>query len=180
MGTVRIPLRSRKYPGLFAIIDEADYPLVSGYRWVPAIRNKTTYAIADKPSSNGKRQSVLMHRLLTDVPADRDVDHINENGLDNRRENLRVATKGQNAANAGLKASNTSGYRGVSFNKNAGKWQAYLKHDRTRIHLGLWLTAEDAARAFDAKAIEIWGEFARLNLQPTPSTIGRANNVASP
>ena len=89
------------------------------------------------------------------------VDHINQDPLDNRRQNLRLATRSQNAANLGPYANNTSGYKGVDFNR--GKWRARITQDGVRYFLGTFDTAEDAARAYDQKALELFGEFASLN-----------------
>ena len=108
-----------------------------------------------------------MHRVVLQRvvgrPLTRDdiVDHINHNGLDNRRPNLRLATRSQNAANLGPYANNTSGYKGVDFNR--GKWRARIREGGVRYFLGYFETAEDAARAYDTKAHELFGEFASLN-----------------
>lgn len=92
-----------------------------------------------------------------------EVDHINRNRLDNRWDNLRDASRSQNIANVGLLSSNTSGFKGVSYNKLTGKWEAYIRAERRRFHLGLHLTPEEAAAAYDAAAIRFFGEFAMTN-----------------
>ena len=89
------------------------------------------------------------------------VDHINHDPLDNHRHNLRLATRSQNAANVGPYANNTSGYKGVDFNQ--GKWRARITQHGKRHFLGTFDTAEEAARAYDSKALELFGEFASLN-----------------
>jgi hypothetical protein len=94
-----------------------------------------------------------------------EIDHVNGDGLDNRRENLRVATHAQNASNRGVRVNNTSGFKGVHANHSGrGKqWFAYITTNYKRQHLGMFGTAEEAARAYDAAAVRLHGEFARLN-----------------
>jgi hypothetical protein len=95
------------------------------------------------------------------------IDHKNGNGLDNRKENLRMASTAENARNLNKKSSNnTSGYRGVSFSKRHKNkpWMGRIKFNGKLIHLGYFFTAEEAAKAFDKKAVELFGEFCgRLN-----------------
>lgn len=99
---------------------------------------------------------------------EREIDH--ENGIpgDDRLDNLRPATPGQNQANRGLLASNTSGFRGVSFHRRTGRWRASICVDRRQVHLGHFATPEAAAVAYDAAAREHFGEFARLNFGVEP------------
>lgn len=103
-----------------------------------------------------------MHRLLTGWPS---TDHINSNGLDNRRANLRPVVGNQNHHNVKLRRDNWSGFKGVG--QRAGRWRAQIRVEGTPRHLGYFDTAEEAARAYDTAAREIAGEFARLNF-PRP------------
>ena len=93
-------------------------------------------------------------------------DHINNNGLDNRKENLREATSSQNAANSRSK-NNTSRYKGVrklpDIKSGSRQWQARVKHNYREIHVGCFHTEEEAALAYNEKAVELWGEHAHLN-----------------
>jgi hypothetical protein len=105
-----------------------------------------------------------LHRLLLNAPPELQVDHINGDGLDNRRSNLRLATGSQNQGNSRKRRDGvTSQYRGVSWNKRAGKWQALLRREGKLQYLGYFSDEEAAARAYDAAALEQWGSFARLN-----------------
>lgn len=92
-----------------------------------------------------------------------EIDHINRDKLDNRLCNLREASRSQNNANIGLPAHNTSGFKGVSYFKQTGKWTAYITRDGKRRHLGTYTTAEAAAAAYDQAAIALFGRFARTN-----------------
>jgi hypothetical protein len=103
-----------------------------------------------------------MHRLILD-PGTAEVDHINGDTLDNRRCNLRLATHAQNMCNNRMRSHNTSGYRGVFWYAERRKWGALIVARRKRKFLGLYADAVDAARAYDAAAIELHGEFASLN-----------------
>lgn len=89
-------------------------------------------------------------------------DHENCNTLDNRRRNLRIATNSQNGANRERLSNNTSGYKGVSWDKRRRKWHAYIYFNKKQIHLGFFDTAEQAYEAYCAAAIRLHGEFARL------------------
>src|SRR5689334_18791091 len=128
--------------GHTVLIDPEDWPRVRPYRWRAYNFNGIWYATTTIAAT-----TVYMHRLVMDSPDDREVDHRNGNGLDNRRgTNLRLATHAQNLANQRLSARNTSGYRGVSFAKRratyARPWEAQIKHLGKKIGLGYFKTAE--------------------------------------
>jgi hypothetical protein len=112
---------------------------------------------------DGRR--VQMHRLIMGLADDDliEVDHINHDGLDNRRANLRGATQTQNLANM-RKTRGSSQYKGVSWAKRAKRWRAHIKTDGKERHLGQFLSGEEAVRAYSAAAREAWGEFANLNV----------------
>lgn len=137
------------------IVDEEDIPLVSQYTWYVNIYGKQLYAV----TSTG----LLMHRLIMDAKMCQIIDHINGNGLDNRRENLRICTHSQNHQNQ-HNVSGASQYKGVCLSKSGKKWRAYIYDNGKRIHLGYFFTERAAARAYDNKAKKLFGEFAKLNL----------------
>lgn len=150
-GVLAVPLTR----GLFALIDEADARLVDRLRW-HAYWNGTRFYAARNAQG---RKTLLMHRVLLAAASGLLVDHANGDGLDNRRANIRLATKAQNAHNAKTQSNNTSGFRGVSWHRRAGRWMA--RADTT--YLGLFDSPEAAARAHDTFIIAARGVFARPN-----------------
>lgn len=105
--------------------------------------------------------SGFMHRIVMDAPDGMDVDHISGSLMDCRRSNLRICTRGQN--NMNRKVDNKTGFKGVYWHGVAQKWAARIMFERKSYHLGLHTTPEDAAKAYDMKAKELFGKFARLN-----------------
>lgn len=104
-----------------------------------------------------------MHRLITGAGAGQQVDHINGNKLDNRRSNLRLCTQSENMRNRGATALNTSGFKGVHWSANDRKWRAGIKVEGKRIFLGLYLSKEEAAEAYNRAAESLHGLFASKN-----------------
>lgn len=152
MDGVRIPLTR----GLFALVDPADAGRVNRYKWC-AGESKGAYYAKRGDYSGGKHRTVRMHTFIVGAGPGVDVDHIDGDGLNNRRGNLRICRHIENTANQRKPSSNTSGYKGVYF--LGGKWAAKI---RTR-YLGLFDTAQEAACAYDTEARRVFGEFARLN-----------------
>lgn len=142
-----------KVSNTVAIVDDQDYDLVVQYRWW---LTKQGYAYTQK-SLGGVRTTTLMHRLITEPGGAEEVDHKNLDKLDNRRRNLRLCTRSQNNANR----ASSKAYKGVRWSKNA--WQAEIKKDRKYVYIGRFKTAELAARKYDEKAFELFGEFAYTN-----------------
>lgn len=157
----------RKIPltrGLFAIVDPEDYRRLSRFRWHAHIGTSTFYAVRHRPGSC--RKLIWMHRAILNVPAHLLVDHINGNGLDNRKSNLRPATKSQNCRNKRLGRTNTSSkYRGVHWHSRAGKWQASIRVNRKSIHLGYFHDELKAARAYDEASRKYHKNFGKPNFK---------------
>jgi hypothetical protein len=149
-----------------ALIDERDIEALGGQGWSVQWSTRSTMRYATRIDyADGKKKRIYLHRVIASrmgLGAGM-VDHINRNGMDCRRENLRTATKGQNMANGTKRRNNTSGFKGVVW--SAGKWVARIKNDGKMYYLGRFVDAADAARAYDAKATEVHGEFACLNFQ---------------
>jgi len=186
----RIPLTQGKY----AIVDPQDYPRLSKYKWYASRNKHTFYAVRNRWSKNySSKLKVKMHReilenlslasttqnpvlspvegsKLTTQNCHRNIcdgfviDHINHNGLDNRNANLRLATFAQNARNS-RRRRNRSGYKGVCFTKDKGKYRAVIWHDNTRIHLGYFDSSISAALEYDRAAKKYHGDFAVLNFE---------------
>jgi hypothetical protein len=108
-------------------------------------------------------QGVSLARVILGVEEHLVPDHKDGNPLNCQRDNLRIATRQQNSCNQKIRSTNTSGYKGVSWHSRRYKWQAYIMVNYKRVYLGLFGTAEDAAKAYNEKAKELHGEFARLN-----------------
>jgi hypothetical protein len=146
------------------LIDDEDYELISQYTWNAFPCKRTTYARTNSSRKLGKRHTVLLHRLIMNAPEGYEVDHINGNGLDNRKENLRVCTKSGNMRNKQANISHKSSkYKGVSLHRQANKWRVRLSCNGTYIHVGLFSNEEEAAKAYDKVALEYFGEFAKTN-----------------
>jgi hypothetical protein len=105
-----------------------------------------------------------MHRQIIGANATFEVDHINNNSLDNRRENLRVCTRQQNMFNCSKRSGTSSKYKGVHFHRKANKWQATISVDHKIIYLGLYSTEMEACLVRDRAAVKYHGDFAKLNI----------------
>ncbi len=146
--------------GKVALVDDEDYGRVSAYRWMAWWNGHRWYAITKIDS-----QRVLMHRFVLAAAPDQQIDHINGDGLDNRRSQLRFVTSQQNSMNRGLRRGANNQYKGVSMTNppSMSTWKAQILVDGKRLYLGSYRTPEDAAKAYDAAAKEHFGEFAWLN-----------------
>lgn len=152
-ATVQVPLRG----GLIALIDASDAATVLQHKWHAHQGGGKRY-VGSMIRIGDKQTAILLHRLILGLTTGdgRLGDHINGDGLDNRRANLRVATPAQNAWNMRA-ARSRSGFKGVHFRR--GKYIAICNKDR----VGIFSTAEEAARAYDLAAVAKWGEFAATN-----------------
>ena len=141
--------------GKKVIVDEKDYSYLSTFTWSERGEGYAATTIAGV--------SIYMHRMLLNPPSNMCVDHINRNKLDNQRKNIRLCTCSQNGVNRALRESNTTGYIGVTWHKVAKKFQARIRLNGRKTHLGLFVSSEDAAKAYDEAAIKEFGDFAQLN-----------------
>jgi len=139
--------------GNFAKVDNEDFDRVKGICWRQHNGYAHNYTIGS------------MHRFIVNCPDELFVDHINHDRLDNRRSNLRLATHKQNTYNKKPMVGATSRFLGVCWDKSKNKWLAQIGFNNDNIYLGLFSVEEEAARAYDKKALELFGEFANLNFK---------------
>lgn len=145
------------------MIDDADLPLVTGFSWrliEPKGAEYMRYAHAWH-----RNLSIYMHRLVAGAGPREQVDHYDRDGLNNQMHNLRLTDASHNHANRvrDRRANRSSQYKGVYWDKNRGKWSATVHVDGKTRALGRFADESEAAKAYDAAALEAWGEFARLN-----------------
>lgn len=153
--------------GQFALVDDEDYEYLIQWKWCAKQRVGTNVFYATtKESIKGKpagykRKMLYMHRVILGV-ADSNVlcDHKNGNPLDNRRCNLRTCTASQNIMNVRLTSRNTSGFKGVFWNKNLHKWRVQIVANKKQIHIGHFQKKEEAAAAYAVAAEKYHGEYA--------------------
>jgi hypothetical protein len=144
----------------YAIIDVGDLEKCKPYKW----RISAKYVLGSKGARNS---NTLLHHLVCGTKHVRGVlyiDHRNSNPLDNRRDNLRPCTNSENACNRGKASNNVSGYKGVHWRARPKRWEAEIGHKRIKYRLGMFKTKEEAALAYNKKALELHGEFAYQNI----------------
>ena len=154
----RIPLTKGKE----ALVDDQDYDHLMQWKWFfsGGYARRSTY-----PYGRGRPIQVAMHKEVSQRKGLRckEVDHIDRNGLNNTRGNLRPATRRQQAMNRGLRKDDTSGYKGVCWHQKTGKWAASIMHNGRREHMATFVDPKRAAAAYNERALEYFGEFAQLN-----------------
>lgn len=150
--------------GYVALVDDEDYEYLNQWKWYANQRGKYYYARRTLRNEQNKFSWITMHRLIMNPPKGMDVDHINHNTLDNRKCNLRVCTRSQNCRNT--TPCGKSKYLGVYFSYYKDK--SYIHSDilinGKKKHLGSFKTEEDAALAYNKTALELYGEYANLNI----------------
>jgi hypothetical protein len=142
------------------VIDAEDVPLVIGFNWTALVGPRAVYACRTGPRP--KKQKVLMHRLLMGDPEGLQIDHIDGDGINNRRDNLRIATRSQNLCNQRLNARNKSGFKGVSWHSASAQWQSHIMlHGKSR-NLGCFACPTAAHIAYAKASHALHGEFGRI------------------
>lgn len=160
-ATLELPLTN----GLVTLVDAEDYQWLSGFKWYAKKRVRKgaepCYYAARSVWHNGRSRTVRMHRLIMGAKGKKDVDHRNGNGLDNRKENLRLCTRAENTRASHVGRGGNNPYKGVTYDGSLTfkPWSANIVADRRRTFLGNFHTAEEAAVAYDLAAIELHGDF---------------------
>lgn len=146
--------------GKVVVVDDEDFALIGSVPWTACKprKSKTFYAYGCVPGGKGKK--IMMHRMIMAALPSQKIDHRDGDGLNNCRENMRFASDSQNASNRRSKSK--TGYRGVALTPYGG-FEAYIKINQKRIHLGTFYSAEIAAFVYNKNAIKLFGEFAILN-----------------
>ena len=156
----RIPLTQDKY----ALVDDEDFERINQYKWYANNEHGIWYAIRSIRKTNGKQTIQRMHRIIMDAPNGFETDHVNHDGLDNRKRNLRICTHAENQHNRKLQ-DGTSKFKGVSWHEATKKWQAKITSNGKLIHLGVYDNEITAALAYNIKAKDLFGDFVYLNFK---------------
>jgi hypothetical protein len=141
--------------GYEAIIDAKDVDIVCKFNWMAYEKKNTVYAVRNDPEGTAL---IRLHRLIMNAPKGLEVDHIDRNGLNNTRENLRICDRCQNMRNVGPRDS--KGTKGISWHKRTGKWQARIVAGGAQIYLGVYETEQMAQNAYNDACIRLHGDFA--------------------
>ena len=147
---------------LWALIDDEDYDRINSMSWQIKRDHHTTYAKHVEINPDGSTSNTLMHRLIISCPPGSVIDHIDGNGLNNQRSNLRKCTNKQNSRNSESRRG-TSIYKGVVYRKDVHKYRARIRVYYVGLHIGHYEEEITAAKAYDKAALYYFGEFARLN-----------------
>lgn len=155
--------------GKVAIVDAADFDWLNQWKWhYHPDKNDKGYAVRT-PTINGHQIKISMHRLIISAPDGALVDHIDRNGLNNCRNNLRLASNSLNGHNTSSRPG-TSRYKGVSFHKRVRRWHAQITTSGKTVSLGYFDTQSDAALAYNTAAIRVYGDQACINVvRPDPN-----------
>lgn len=140
------------------LYDEEDTELLAQYTWHVS---DTGYAMAHDRRPDRSKYHIRMHRRIMEASEGMEIDHINGNSLDNRKENLRVCTHAENGRNQKKPSNNTSGYKGVSLYKPTNRFRADIQLNGKQNHLGYFKTALEAAEAYNEAAKRLFGDFMR-------------------
>lgn len=151
---------------MVALVDDEDFESFSAKKWYSIKTDKHSIYAITKASSHSM---AYMHRTIMNAQKGQIVDHIDGDGLNNQRSNLRFATTSQNAQNMRVHKTSVSGYKGVTWRKLDKLWYANIVINGKVLGLGNFKIKEDAAHAYNAAAIKHFGEFAHLNKIPSPS-----------
>lgn len=157
--------------GETALVSDVDGDLIKHSWYLKVGSDRLKYAHrGNGKNEKGRWTNKALHREVMEriigrtLRSDEDVDHIDGNGLNNARDNLRVTTASQNCANRRVNRDSKSGYKGVTWNEGHKKWEVSVCFHKRKFYLGSFTDKHEAARAYNAKAYELHGQYARLNM----------------
>ena len=145
------------------IVDDEDFDIFNKYRW---FLHSSGYSCRKENyyfNNIRRTHTIYLHREIINCPKNKFVDHINHETLDNRKENLRVVTNQENHMNGCKRNGTSSKYKGVYKHTHANKWQAQLTFNQQLFYLGIFNSEVEAAKAYNEKAKELFGDYAKLN-----------------
>lgn len=154
----QIPIKNRKISGLFALVDDEDYELLSQWKW-----HLSTGGYAYTHVFIGKYKKASMHSMIKDIKKPFITDHRDRNKLNNQKHNLRQSTSLENSRNKKSYNGSLSKYKGVCWNKRRKVWQSNIRVNKKLLFLGDFKNEIDAAKSYNISAIKYFGEFAFLN-----------------
>lgn len=149
--------------GKVALVDDEDFDYLNQFKWHASKLSGKFYAQRHAKLSNPNNIKILMHRDVMKPKKGFVIDHVDGNTLNNQKNNLRICTHAENMRNSKIPINNTSGFKGVYWNKENEKWTAFIRFNNKRFHLGLFFELKDAAKAYNEGAIKYFGKFANLN-----------------
>ncbi len=150
--------------GKIAEVDDEDYKYIKGHKWCAHKNHGNWYAVTNVKVSEGKWVYMSMHKLLMNIQLGQQIDHIDQNGLNNNRSNLRIVSSQQNSFNRRSHRNSSSKYKGVSWHKSRNKWQAYVCFNGRLKYLGIFNDEKRAAEAYNIAASHQFGSYSCLNI----------------
>lgn len=163
-------MRMKQIPltrGMSALVDDEDYDELIKHKWHASSDSYNIYACRTTYSEGHKHHNLLMHRVIMGDISGIMYDHIDGNGLNNQKLNLRIVTHTQNTRNRKNNSIGSSRYKGVYWGNQLQRWVAKIRGSKNQIYIGSFKVEEEAARAYNKKAVELFGEYARLNIIDT-------------
>ena len=149
--------------GKYAKVDNSDFDLLDGWSWcVLSGNNNKLYAKRAVPNGAGKQKFITMHSSIMKTPKGMEIDHIDGDGLNNQKSNLRICTHSENIKNRTKSKNNKSGFKGVCWNKEKKKWKVYISSNKKLFHLGYFLDKEEAYKAYCDACLKYHGEFSKF------------------
>jgi hypothetical protein len=159
----KINISTPKHPNTFALVNDEDFKSLNAHKWYANEKREGKLYACRSTNSNGKETGLLMHVEIMGTIKGKEVDHRSGDTLDNQRKNLRHCTNAENQINRGPQRNNKSGYKGVCWSKRDSNWRAHIKYSGKTKNIGSFTCLIKAAKAYDKKAKELFGEFAYLN-----------------